>query len=548
MQPPVPSSESRDHETHAAGRPVRRWLAAVLLAAFAGLSCGSAADFHIDDRLGDDANDGRSPAKAWRTFGPANVRTFEPGDRLLLRAGGTWLGAALTPGGSGSPGLPIVIAAYGDGPRPALHGDGAVPAVIKLHNQQFWEIVGLEITNFSRADEPPPARGVEVTARDAGVLSHFVLRDLHIHAINGPPARFDDGKVSLKSMGAIGFIIDGDRVPTAWQDVRVEDNHIHDVSFVGFANSSTWARGHRTYDPESWFPSRGIVIRGNLIERTARDGVIVRAALSPLVEHNRFLQCAIEGNGVGCFTFNTDDAVIQYNEAAYTRYNPGDHDAQGFDSDWNCRRTVIQYNFSHHNDLGFLLLCNNGNAGFNEDTLVRYNVSYADGGDVVRFSGPVTGARLLHNTFVLAPGMTHPMEGHVPTVIRHKSWNGWSSDVLWAANLIVHAGADVGYVFGESTANRFVGNAYAGTPPPSMPADPEALRLDPGMPASAPARLDRAAVIGAFTPAADSPLRGRAPARQGQARLDFAGRTAASPDGSATPGALAAADPLQVAP
>jgi hypothetical protein len=144
--------------------------------------------------------------------------------------------------------------------------------------------------------------------------------------------------------------------------------------------------------------------------------------------------------------------------------------------------------------------------------------------------------------------MTHPMEGHAPTVIRHKSWNGWSNDVLWEANLIVHAGPGVGYEFGESTANRFVGNAYAGVLPASMPADPEALRLDPGLQASTPARLDRAAVIEAFTPAADSPVRGRVPARDGQARLDFAGRAAAFPDGSATPGALAPAVPLPGAP
>lgn len=511
-----------------------------LVASFpAFVAWAAAADYHIDDRAGDDLRDGRSPATAWRSLARANATSFAPGDRLLLRAGGGWRGTTLAPGGSGAPGRPIVLAAYGEGPRPALHGDGAVPAVIRLHNQQHWEITGLEITNHSAAAEPPAARGIEITAHDAGVLSHFVLRDLHIHSINGPSAKFDDGKVALKSMGAIGFLITGTTVPTAWNGVRVQDNHIHDVSFVGFANTSTWARGHRTYDPATWFPSHGIVIRGNLIERTARDGVIVRAAVAPLIEHNRFLHCALEGNGVGCFTFHTDDAVIQFNEAAYTRYNPGDHDAQGFDSDWNCRRTVIQYNLSHHNDLGFLLLCNNGHGGFNEDTLVRYNVSYADGGDVVRFSGPVTGARLLHNTFVLAPGMRHPIPGQEPTVIRHKSWNGWSRDTFWAANLIVHAEPTVGYFWGESTDNRFAGNAYAGARPAELPADPAALLADPCLPAVVPARLDRAAVAAALTPPADSPLRGAAPALDGQAPLDFAGRATRHPDGRADPGALA---------
>jgi hypothetical protein len=124
-------------------------------------------------------------------------------------------------------------------------------------------------------------------------------------------------------------------------------------------------------------------------------------------------------------------------------------------------------------------------------------------------------------------------------VIRHKSWNGWSRDTFWAANLVVHAEPTVGYFWGESTDNRFAGNAYAGARPAELPADSAALLADPRLPAPTPVRLDRAAIIAAFTPPAASPLRGAAPVLAGQAPLDFAGRPTRHADGRADPGALA---------
>jgi hypothetical protein len=72
--------------------------------------------------------------------------------------------------------------------------------------------------------------------------------------------------------------------------------------------------------------------------------------------------------------------VIQYNEAYGTK---GQRDGEGFDSDWNSKNTLIQYNYSHDNDGGFLLICNEGrrdpaeNAG-NTGTIARYNISQND--------------------------------------------------------------------------------------------------------------------------------------------------------------------------
>lgn len=497
-----------------------------------------ATDYHVDSLAGDDGEDGLVPARAWRTLERTSSVQFQPGDRLLLRAGSVWHGGGLAPQGSGAEGRPIRIGVYGQGAKPALHGDGRVPAVIRLFNQSHWEIEGLEITNHSPASPPPLARAIEIRARDAGLVAHLVLRGLHIHDINGPSAVFSDSELARKSYGAVGLLIEGTVVPTAWDGVLVERCHIHDVSYVGFANSSPWARGHRTNDPKSWFPSRGIVIRDNLFERTARDGVIVRVAVAPLIERNRFLGCASEGNGVACFPFNCDDALIQYNEAAYTRYNPGDIDAMGFDSDWNCRRTVIQFNVSHHNDHGFLLLCNDGSVGFNEDTIVRYNLSYADGGNIIRFSGPVTGARIYNNTIVVAPGFANGRPGETPRIVYHKTWRGFSDNALFANNLIVNASHAARYEFGESTGNVYSHNLFLGLHPASEPADGAALAGEISF-LPLPADADMAAVMKHYTPPTGSLLGRQGLAQPDQPTQDLAGRPVVIRDGRVHLGALA---------
>ncbi len=61
-----------------------------------------------------------------------------------------------------------------------------------------------------------------------------------------------------------------------------------------------------------------------------------------LVEHNTMRDCARLGKeagaAAGIWPWSCDNTVIQFNEVS-------DHkapwDAQGFDSDWNCRGTVI---------------------------------------------------------------------------------------------------------------------------------------------------------------------------------------------------------------
>jgi hypothetical protein len=493
--------------------------------------------YHIDSREGNDRNDGLSPATAWQSFAPVNRLNLEPGDRVMLRAGSSWEGQALHPKGSGAPGAAIQITSYGEGARPALHGRGEVPEVIRLFNQEYWTIEGLEITNRA-PDGPKPLRGVLLQARDAGVLRGIQLRNLVVREVNAP-YDYEDSDVVAKSYGGIVTLIEGNLRQTAWEGLLVEGCEIRDVSAIGLTMSSSWVRGHRVNDPTTWFPSQNVIIRSNVFERTARNGLIVRACVGAVVERNLFTECGLLGSGNASFAFHSDDTVFQYNEARFTRFNPGDHDAAGFDSDYNCRRTVIQYNYSHHNDYGFVLLCNNGATGFNEDTIVRFNLSYHDGGNVIRLSGPVKGARIYHNTIVTSPEMANPRPGHPPRIVYHKSWSGWSDNTVFFNNLIFNGSAEAVYDAGTSTRNRYSHNLFAGMRPSTEPTDEHAVTGDPLFVDPSVTATDLPSMISAFSLRPGSPALGAGLPQGDLGGRDLAGRPLPGPAERPDIGALA---------
>src|SRR5258708_17436003 len=74
---------------------------------------------------GDDANDGKSEAKAWRTVAKVNAATFNPGDQILFARGGEWRDS-LKAGSSGAAGKPVVYGAYGKGEKPKFWGSDPV--------------------------------------------------------------------------------------------------------------------------------------------------------------------------------------------------------------------------------------------------------------------------------------------------------------------------------------------------------------------------------------------------------------------------------------
>jgi hypothetical protein len=428
--------------------------------------------YYVDSVSGDDANPGTSPANAWKSFQKLNATTFLPGDRILLKSGSAWSGQ-LWPKGSGREGAPIVIDMYGDGVLPVINGEGLAEDAVLLKNQEYWEIQDLEITNHGNGSGV--RRGVHIDADNAGELHHVYLRSLRIHDVNGSDA--------VKHNGGINYTCEGDQKPSRFVDLRIENNQIYRVDRSGiFGWSTHWVRS-------KWYPTLGLIVRGNQLSDIGGDGIVVVAADGALVEHNvvGHANQRSEGYNVAIWPWSSDNTIVQYNEAYGTH---GQRDGEGFDSDWNSRGTIIQYNFSHDNDGGFLLICNEGghtaeeSAG-NVGTIARYNISVNDRTRGINIAGPVKDTQIYNNTIYVG-------KGHHVDLLQHTDWVGWADSTYIYNNIFYVEGSaeiaygisrnpDGGYVtasgFGKSTNNVLDYNVYSGNIDPLKEA--HALTSDP---------------------------------------------------------------------
>lgn len=74
------------------------------------------------DNAGNDANSGKTPSAAWQTLAQVNGATFNKGDRILLKAGGTWREQLTVPSSN------LIVDAYGVGAAPIISGADLVTA------------------------------------------------------------------------------------------------------------------------------------------------------------------------------------------------------------------------------------------------------------------------------------------------------------------------------------------------------------------------------------------------------------------------------------
>jgi len=386
---------------------------------------GAGTSYYVDSAASDE-NSGLSASTAWRTLAKINSTLFRPGDRILFKSGGVWIGQ-LSPKGSGTAKHPITIDKYGGDTPPIINGSGLAEDAVLLKNQEYWEIRNLEITNTGVA--AAIRRGVHVVAENIGELHHIYLRNLRVHDVNGS----ENEKVN----GGIDYSAIGDIKPSRFVDLRIEGNHIWHVDRSGiFGWSTHWTRS-------KWYPSLGVVIRNNVLDDIGGDGIVNVATDGAVVEYNVVSHASQRSQdyNVGIWPWSADNTIIQFNEVYGTR---GQHDAEGFDSDWNSRNTIIQYNYSHDNDGGFLLICNEGSQSPKESagnfgTIVRYNISQNDHHRGIKLSGPVENTLIYNNTIYVG-------KGEDVDIVLHTDWTGWASNTYFFNNIFyVEGTARFGY-------------------------------------------------------------------------------------------------------
>ncbi len=375
------------------------------------LLSGAGKTYHVDNQHGQDANSGLSPASAWASLAKVNATTFGPGDRILFKTGTRYAGQ-LAPHGSGSAGNPIVVSTYGGSERPLIEAEGKFHEALLLKNQEYWEVDGLELTNLGPTEEAF-RYGIRLVAWDYGTVHHIHLRNLFVRDVNG----------SLrKSRGEGQGIVwenGGDSKLSRFDDLLIENCHLLRTDRNGICGFTPYPA-----DRKIWFPSLHVVIRKNLLEDIGGDAIKPWGCDGTTVEYNtvRGGRQRCRDYAAGIWPWNSDNTLIQFNEVSGMK---GTKDGQAFDSDGFCHNTVFQYNYSHDNDGGFMLLCGIEN----ENTIIRYNISQNDRTRLFHFYDLIDGTRIYNNVFFVGEDIDVHLFEWTP------GGAGWATNTLIANNI-----------------------------------------------------------------------------------------------------------------
>ena len=430
------------------------------------------------------ANGDGSIASPFNSVDAANLLTLGPGAQLLFRRGANCTGM-LVPKGSGVPGNPIVIGAYGFPVSQRATIDGAAnTAAVWLADVSYVTVEDLELTN--PGDSTALHRGVYFTS-NAAPVSGITIRNLLVQDVDSLNS-FDGGKTGG---GIVGQALSA---TGRFSNVLIENNQVHNVSRQGITVYGTTS-GTRPPATSPWpQATTGLVISGNSVSQVQGDGIVPLGTDGAVVEDNIVQQGNLAGYNVfsahpncaaGIWAWDANNTLIQHNEVSDMNFGPSTTpgalngcDGEGFDLDYNQDGTIIQYNYSHDNAGGFVLLCTDQAP---HRAVVRYNLSVDDNSTfspapcALNFNPAVSnldGVQMYNNTIVAAtPRVTVELnESLVPDVLP------FYGSFVFQNNLVVATSTDAAnHVFACGSActnNLFFDMPTPPTATDSVTADP----------------------------------------------------------------------------
>ncbi|MEU6661830.1 right-handed parallel beta-helix repeat-containing protein [Streptomyces sp. NPDC046821] len=463
-------------------------------------SLKAATSYYVDPQ-GSDSADGRTPATAWKSLDKVNAQTFQPGDTVSFKAGGTWTGQ-FTPHGSGTKASPVTLTSYGTGAKPRIDGGGSVDATIKLSNLHDVVVDGFEVTNTGSGTTP--RIGIGVSATDQGAVPGITIRNNKVHAIQGASS---GGQASNPSAGGIIVAALGKQTPTYYDNLQIEDNEVYDSRSYGIVTWSQWMQregwnylwtdlmGIPAADYRPWTPSTHVVVEGNSVHDISAGGITVMQAQGARIEHNRVDKTAQNHGNVGIWWAGADDTMVQYNDVSGTKYWGLASDGTAFDADASVHRSVVQHNFSHDNEGGFFIAVSTASAP--AEATIRYNVSQGDANQVFALSTNAKNIDIYNNTIwvPLTPFIAnHPDRASFSLV---KVWNTTVKDVRFRNN-VIYNGAKLPY--NDQNLVTYDRNLYQDGP---VPSDNSAITGDAKL--TAPGAAKQITDLSGYVPTANSP-------------------------------------------
>ena len=369
--------------------------------------------YYVDSVGGLNSNNGLSKDCAFKDFEVINTLEFKAGDKILIKRDCVFSDHLIVKD-SGEELAPIEISSYGEGlKKPAIiTKDGAKASVTILG--EYVKLSGLEVSN------PEGMFGICLRSELHGATRGVSVSDCYIHdvwTVNDLGPRDRKPQVSWHHHAG-GISVETNReAPTWYENLRIENNFIENVNRTGiwlggqwfnrYKNSFPWVTNKAEGMNDPWYPHKNVYIAWNTVDHSHGDGIIGIGCRNLLMEHNKvfYANCMsrVGACNAGLWSMCCDGAVIQYNEVAYTGMEYGG-DGEGFDIDNCSNNTIVQYNYSHHNEGGFILICNIvcNSKESHHDNIVRNNLSVDDAcrrdSAIFNFTGAMRDVAVLNNT------------------------------------------------------------------------------------------------------------------------------------------------------
>ncbi|UCC21546.1 MAG: right-handed parallel beta-helix repeat-containing protein, partial [Planctomycetota bacterium] len=315
---------------------------------------------------GNDDNSGTSTQDAWQTTDKVNSMTFSPGDSILFEGGETFNGGLVFTSG-GTPTSPITLSSYGSG-RATIQGD-LKETVLLVDNCAGFEVRDLIFRgsgNTHQNADLPDFHGIRFFAHAGSGVKHEYIRIDNVE-VSGVTNR--------------GIFFDGLDF-SGFKDVEVTNTVIHDIGLEGMNSSTNWPVSMDSH--EDFYIADCVVYDVTGIHDAASQtgsGIVFGGLNGGVIEfceayNNGQLNAAGGGGPVGIWCWESVNVVFQYNESHHNKTFGGD--GGGFDLDGGTSFCTMQYNYSHDNQGGDLIM-QFARSRYAGDNVYRYNVNANNG-------------------------------------------------------------------------------------------------------------------------------------------------------------------------
>lgn len=344
---------------------------------------------------GDDNASGLSMSAAWKSIEKVNSVVFQPGDKLLFQSGEEWKGQ-LKPKGSGTKEAPILLSKYGGEARPIINMGEAEGACIRLENQSWWTVDGIEVTSGAQPKLSIGRQGIVAIVRGENIgVEGITVRNCYVHDIWGQLGGdteycgYNSCGILVQVQGFRGGGYNTNRTNTTLNNVLIEDNRIERFDKCGII-----VRGCKN----------NLLVRRNYMENLGGDGIFVGGCYRGIIEYNIARRTCLRSgyldlvggekwwpHTAAIWIQDAEETIMQFNQVYDTGRQPGNGDGFAYDFDFYCKRCIAQYNYSKNNH-GFLLLMNRI-----FENVARYNISENDQTHLVQMQCATDERNILYN-------------------------------------------------------------------------------------------------------------------------------------------------------